>query len=412
MTKAKIIKLSAAILAAVAVVFAGYKLLHKNDNISAKAVPVEQAREELKDYKFGTYDNLKFDCEVSGFDKVYERLDITALCDSSKGLDTLRSEGVDILKLFFNKDIDGMLLKKTEHSNYEAMQDPDKVYDAYYCKDNELSVEVFFDNSFCIIDWLGEADPMGEGSAIIKRLRPDEITDDISYNVGGEDYRLSDAVAFTDSRLATITDKYLGGNKPVLCAAAVVHSPQADEYSYLLKYYNTYEGVRLGEIGDASPYYDYTWGKYLFFEIRHKDRFYIALNRSCEIKDKKEAENIIPLSEAEKLAADVLAQKFDVTVTECELKYVCITHYDTEERSYTPMWAFKFGSAGDAPDPDRDGYQYMVDPFEQDEFYVDAITGDYYYYQKESGRLYKNGNERNGVGEDREHEVNYDDMGA
>lgn len=36
----------------------------------------------------------------------------------------------------------------------------------------------------------------------------------------------------------------------------------------------------------------------------------------------------------------------------------------------------------------------------------------FYYYQKESDRLYKNGNERNGIGEDREHKVNYDDMGT
>ena len=42
----------------------------------------------------------------------------------------------------------------------------------------------------------------------------------------------------------------------------------------------------------------------------------------------------------------------------------------------------------------------------------DNIQDTYYYYQKESNRLYKNGNERNGVGEDREHEVNYDDMGT
>lgn len=408
--KKKIILALSGIVIISAVAFTGYKLLHKTEYVNPDAVPTEQALEELKGYRFGTYDNIRFDCEVSEAGKVYERLDVPSLKDIDKELETMQAEGADMLKLFSDFDIDKSQLKEDEELSYQRLNNPDKVYSVQYSKDNEWVVSYYYSGAFAMTDMRGEAEPMGEeGAAIVKRFRPSEITEDITYKVGGEYYTLKDAIAFTDSRLSQIKDKYLGGNMPVLGAAAVVHSPEADEYSYILKYYATYEGVCFDDCGSASPYEDYLAGRSFLFEIRHRDKFFIAHTTSSDVIDKKEAKNIIPLSEAEKLAAEVLAAKADITVTECGLKYVCITHYDTEERSCTPMWVFTIEGGGEIKRGDEDSYRYATDPFEKNTFYVDAITGDYYLYQYHSNWIFKNGDEEHALGQDREHEKSYED---
>ena len=89
MRKSRIIKISAAALAAAAVIFTGYKLLHKNDEISPDAVPVQQALDELKDYKLFCFDGLvKFlfvatdrgvegeDTKFDFFDECFNHMDI------------------------------------------------------------------------------------------------------------------------------------------------------------------------------------------------------------------------------------------------------------------------------------------------------------------------------------------------
>ena len=76
--KRKLIFAVAAAVVLFGVGFAAYKLLHKEDNTSPEAVPVQEAADELKGYKFGEYDNLRFECEVKStdFDAIYEEIEI------------------------------------------------------------------------------------------------------------------------------------------------------------------------------------------------------------------------------------------------------------------------------------------------------------------------------------------------
>ncbi|MBR6337630.1 MAG: hypothetical protein IKR76_07860, partial [Ruminococcus sp.] len=84
MTKAKIIKLSAVILAAAAVVFTGYKLLYKTEKEQkVSTVDASQAADELKDYTFKQHDNLTFACKPDNIiiGEVYDKVDVTILTD-------------------------------------------------------------------------------------------------------------------------------------------------------------------------------------------------------------------------------------------------------------------------------------------------------------------------------------------
>ena len=241
-----------------------------------------------------------------------------------------------------------------------------------------------------------------ENTKIIKRLRPDEITDEYVYDLSGEQYALKDAVSFTDGVIEKLTDKFFNGHTPMLANIAIVFFPETNEYSYILRYYHSIDGLFFDDVSDANPDLDYLYGCYLDVEIRSKEKIFNISNYSYQqISDKKELSKMIPLSEAEKTLADVLAYKAEYTITECELKYVCITYMENNNPQYRPMWAFTL------KEKNSERYVYAGENFDKIGFYIDAVTGDYYYV--DGGCIYKNGDDRHALGENREHEKNYED---
>ena len=393
MRKSRIIKTSAAALAAASVIFTGYKLLHKNDEISPDAVPVHQALDELKDYKFGDYDNLHFDCQVKMTepDKIYESVDIISVSENTKTNEQLKEQGSELLNLVTGRSVLPDDLKNGEEKTY-GNENGEKPYNVNLIKDNELIFDYFYNNSFLLTDLSAINDVENasgtDNTQIIKRLRPDEITDDIVYDLSGEKYALKDAVSFTDGVIEKLKDKYFNGSRPQLANIAIVYFTETNEYSYILRYYHIIDGLFLDDISIANPNYDYLYGCYLDVEIRSKDKIFNISNYGYQqISDKKELSKIIPLSEAEKMAAEILADKAEYTVTECELKYVCITNVDNSNSQYKPMWVFTL------KEENSEKYSYSSNNFDKMNFYIDAATGDYYLYQYATDFVIKNGDD-------------------
>ena len=410
MSKKKSLIIVAAALAAAALIFTGYKLLHKTDEISPDAVPVQQALDELKDYKFGDYDNLHFDCQVKMTDpsKIYESIDIVSVSDNTITNEQIQKNGAELLNFITGLDVSPDELKKGDKRTY-GNENGEKPYDVELIRDNELIFDYIYNNSFLLTDLSAINDVENasgtDNTQIIKRLRPDEITDDIVYDLSGEKYALKDAVSFTDGVIEKLKDKYFNGHRPQLANIAIVYFPETNEYSYILRYYHIIDGLFFDDISIANPNYDYLYGCYLDVEIRSKDKIFNISNYGYQqISDKKELSKMIPLSEAEKMAAEILADKAEYTVTECELKYVCITYAENTDPKYRPMWTFTLKEIN------SERYVYAGDNFDKIVFYIDAVTGDYYY--ADDGCIYKNGDEHHALGQDREHEVNYDDMGT
>ncbi len=110
------------------------------------------------------------------------------------------------------------------------------------------------------------------------------------------------------------------------------------------------------------------------------------------------------MSVAEGIVSKSLAENYPYVVTECELRYVCLTYMEEEQRCFTPMWVFRI------EEKPNEGYGLNDDNFKADTFYVDALTGDYYLYKCEQGTIFKNGDEHHILGADREGKVGYDTL--
>ena len=393
MKRKKIIIAALGVMLAAGIGFTGYKLLNKDDNISPDAVPVEQALGELKDYKFGEYDTIKFDCEVKMTEpsKVYESIDIVRVADNTKTNEQIQQQGAELLNLVTGLGVLPDDLKKGEERLY-GNENGEKPYNVNLIKDNELIFDYFYNNSFLLTDLsaINDVDNATgtENTNVVKRLRPDEITDDLVYDLSGEKYALKDAVSFTDGVIEKLKDKYFNGHRPQLANIAIVYFPETNDYSYILRYYHIIDGLFLDDISIANPNYDYLYGCYLDVEIRSKDKiFYISNYAYQQISDKNELMEMIPLSDAEKMAAEILADKAEYTVTECELKYVCITNVDNSNSQYKPMWVFTL------KEENSEKYNYSSNNFDKMNFYIDAATGDYYLYQYATDFVIKNGDD-------------------
>ncbi len=379
MTKAKIIKLSAVILAAAGVVFTGYNLLKSKD----KEIIVrnaEEITEQLKNYRFSEYENLKFDCEVknTGFETVYEEIEIGWTgYDDTLTSDDLKGRVADFGKKVYGIDI----------QNGEILYDKDNGSEAYgrYEK-NDTLIHYYYNDTFYAkkVDNSIIAEPFSSDEEeneklrprIIKRFKPDETYENEVYDINGQEYTLKDAVEFANKNVSDNISQFLY-EKPILTNIAVVYFPHRNSYSYIMKYSHRIDGVLVDDVWNPDPDNDFFRGSALFIEIYEKEHISVVSNNCYfNVLDKTPAKQLIPLSEAEKLAAKSLAPYISYTVTGCELKYVCITHQKPDKTIFKPMWVFVIDEY-----KDNDEYQSGIDAFPKMQLYIDAVTGESMIYE-------------------------------
>ena len=94
---------------------------------------------------------------------------------------------------------------------------------------------------------------------------------------------------------------------------------------------------------------------------------------SDRLFDKKEADSIMSLSQAEKRLAESLPPKVRYTVYDVGLRYCCTYKHNNEIRTYSPMWCF---TVSDRHKSIKGNFSQF---FPRITYYVDAINSDVYY---------------------------------
>ncbi|MBR6336737.1 MAG: hypothetical protein IKR76_03295 [Ruminococcus sp.] len=355
--------------------FIAYKLLSHDENVSPEAVPVQEAADELKDYTFKQHDNLTFACKPDNIviGEVYDKVDVTIL-----------TNGITISDEEYKKDACELFdLLKSSDTPDSSKVEYDAESDDYCYSDDDMLFDYFNTGSTLWVDYREMSDDGREYdpgySDVVKRIKADDIDPDESYNVGGESYSLNDAKSFTDKKIEELS-KYIHVYSPVLSDIAVIYIPEKDEYCYLLRYSTTIDGVPTNDSGLIdSDEKESLRGNYLNVEIRHKDKISVLDNFANFHIDRRGAvTDIIPLSQAEDIAAEVLAPKSEYICTDCRLKYVCMIKGSDSAKStavYKPMWVFTL------EEEQTKEYDFRGDNFGKNNLYIDAVTGDVFIYQ-------------------------------
>lgn len=336
--------------------FASGFALYKHFSSEINKVSIKQATEELHNYAFSEHNTLSFDCTPHNteIDKLYE-IEITPYSEQLTEDDNGRKKTLELCERFLGKNVDADGFNDTNMYTY---------YDG-----EEVAGEYFNVGTFWVRD-KRVPDDFGDELSIVKSIKASDDYSNEQYKVGGEIYSISDAVNFSEKVIDEYKD-YLHSDETLkLTDIAVISGGGFDEYNYILHYTHMIDGVAVSDNG----FFDIDTDEFMkpaYFEIHlmGKDKvFQIRNNYYYEIRNKNSVDKIIPLSSAEKLMADSIAQNLHYNVTECELKYVCITNYTDEKAYYKPMWAFTIDEYGE------NGADYFCERCG----YVDAQTGDVY----------------------------------
>lgn len=367
-----------------AIVIVGYLLL-KDKKAEVDTFVTKEISSQLKNYKFGEYDNLKFDCEVKNtdFDTIYEEIEV----DWTGNNDTLTPDELKKKVANFGKKVYGVDIQ-----NGEILYDKDNGVEAYgrYEK-NDTLIHYYYNDTFNaqkIDNSIDISEPFSSDEEenerirpkVIKRFKPDDDYENEVYDINGQEYALKDAVEFANKKVAEDISQFLY-EKPVLTDIGVVFFPHRNSYAYLLKYSHLIDGVLVDDVWSPDIDNDFFRGSALNIEIYEKDRLSIVSNLCYfKILSKTPAKEIIPLSDAEKLAAEAIAPYTAYKVTGCELKYVCITHQEPDKTVFKPMWVFVIDEY-----KNNDEYLLGNNNFAKMQLYIDAVSGESMIYENHYG---------------------------
>ena len=374
--KKKTVKAIMIIIVIAFIILIGYMLIkHKNTKINTASV--KEISSQLKNYKFGEYDNLKFDCEVKNisFKNVYSSVEITPYQTSSnkKEYEELKKKAAGFINDVTSTDIntkyfdDDIIYREADLDH--CIYDSGDIYADYYA-----------DGSFILNDTrklnISAGDELSQQETIIKKFKAYDDISSYNYNIGGEEYKLSDAVKFADSFITDKLKKYLNnGDTPVLSDIAVINSNDFGGNAFILRYSHTIDGIYVDDSFMSDLENDFLRGTYLQIVICKKDHISMIQNMYYySVLGSDAIDAIIPLTKSVELLSQALAPNTKYTVTECELKYVCITNYKDNNIYMHPMWTFVIDERS------SDEYEPGDDYFGKTTAYIDALTGEHFMF--------------------------------
>ena len=211
-------------------------------------------------------------------------------------------------------------------------------------------------------------------------LNEGDTIDGVSYSVAGQEYSLTDAVAFCDQYIADLQE-ILDFESASLRKIFVYRyledtvDAKAGDCCYYLYYSKTIEGVSL-----ASDYYN-IWNSdiptmeasYIYFFITVPDEVTRWCNMSTHHETEKTAlDGVLPLSYALKKLDSEVAAYSDYTVYSAELKYASLQwQWDSSTFYYEPYWCIKLSQSV----PDDSG---LLEWEMGTVAYVNAVSGECY----------------------------------
>ena len=336
---------------------------------NVKKTDSRHLKEELADYQFSSHENLIFDCKVQNTDigEVYKYKLHDHTVDKA-GEDEKQKAYALWRSLVPDESIQPDYSQDSPYSWYVRTEKP-FAYGAFYCG-----------GTFGASSWFWETDAEINDSTVYKRFRGCDDMSSESYCVGGEEYKITDAMKFCDDYIDKNLKQYFNKDEQFkLINVFVIENEMFDKYTYALRYAHLIDGVAIDDCDSSDLEREYTRGSYLEIIMAGKNKIYSIENRCYQgiFDEKEKLDELVPLSEAERILSKELAPNKKYTVTECELKYVCRTTANAKERYYKPMWSFTLEQY-----PNR-----SLDLKINLTAYVDAMSGEVFMFDMQTGQL-------------------------
>ena len=322
---------------------------------------LSEVKQELADYSFSEHDNLKFVCSVPEIsaDKVYT---VTMKSRLVTDDDESRQMLLDLVNSSFGTN---------ESFDRTSLMEFDGVVDCAYMEGSPGGLFYKGCSVFQLWDY-------PDGYNYGRETDPPRVY--TSYPVTElpeERFEMFDGSTLTVKEAAEDAEKYLEKLKPFLndgagwrLKGACIEAIEGQNNAIFLRYENVFDGLPVSD--DAYITDDRTVDTVLCPQLQllftGKNRLTEMYNKyHCLIDKKEELSKLLPLSEAERLASEALAPKAEYTVTEADLKYVCVTRQGEDIRVYRPMWSFTLKAYPPIPES-RDLFPRLM-------CFVDAADG-------------------------------------
>ena len=344
------------------------KALAESDFDPYAKVPFAEVKAELNGYKFKAHENLDFKCEPTAIDaeNVY-KLTMTGAFDTAASKEDAAKLD-KLLKAVKNDSIDGKEIRYdgNETAAYAGDPDIDGIPVAFVYHNN---------TSFLLCDY---------------SLARKTETQYAYYTLGNypkEKLKMADGSELSVDEAIEQTDKYLkklheenlfdSGEDQKLYRVGIGTLPDGS-HSIILRYQQTRYVIPVDESGLKGIWPIRCPNFQVEFagsgRIQEMQNFASSTETS---KDKLDA--IIPLSSAEYLAADGLAEGMAFEVSDVELRYVCYSgdpdvrnkQVPTDPLIFRPMWVF---TVFESDKKENNGQE-----FQRKVLYVDAESGELFY---------------------------------
>jgi hypothetical protein len=367
MTKKKKIIVTAVSIAVAVGIVTAVALQRQSNKIPL--VTVEKAATDLKNYSFNKHENMKFDCDVlnTDFEKVY-----TFSVDNSESVgDEEKKQCTKLIELFTGQNVDETEYENRNNSWYYGVDDNgNSTYGGEYYPGGTFTV------------WDNDNPHSYSETSVYKTLKASDDLSSEEYLVGGEMYKVTDAIDYCNDYIEKNLKSFFNENEELkLTEVVVIKDPAYTDFAYVMHYIHMIDGVAVDDAGFTTLENDYMHESFFEITVSKVDKIEL-LNNRCYYKaeNMKEVKKIVPLSEAENILSDYLAPNVNYNISECELKYCCRTHADAETLEYKPMWSFTLTQYSAF-----NGYTYLS----YMTAYVDAVSGDVVLYDMNNQQIYE-----------------------
>lgn len=373
MTKKKALVLS--VLAAAAVAAAGVLIFRGK---SIKTVKVEEVVKELESYKFSSYENLEFECDVPSIkaDKLYQ-LKIersTAIADTENAKENLSQ----MASAFFGDEIDTANIMDTDNNSVKYEHTPIGSSD----EEQDKYAELYASKTFLLND-----------SKLLREIRYEkevatkapfiDLSDNAakSITVNGKEVDLSAFAQKAKGEIERCCADVLNKDEQIMPYDAVIMESSVDGSEYVtLRFSHIIDGIERSVDGFA-PTPDEGVGtlpSYITVEMTADGEIASIQNYYYfSIKEKSEIEKIAPLSAATDTLSQQLAPNYKYKVRNVALKYVELSECGQTESELRPMWCYTL-------DEYSGGFGDPSNFFQTQNAYVDAQNGNVYLVDSKS----------------------------
>lgn len=357
--------------AALAAVAISGVILLKGEKI--KTISIDKAAEELKEYRFKTYSNLKFECAPKPLEsdslyvlKIKSPDDYENDDDRNWHIDYMANKEKELFEYEINKaDIKSVIPSELE----------------YYSQD-EAHCALYPSHTFTFTDGK-RFDPMlresGDNNTDINTYTDLRDNESVKFDIKGKEIDLKKAAEYAEDAINKNLNDILNKEEKVKAADAIcVKDENGISNYFVIRLQHTIEGVGVNENGYVAPYSSegYIKPSYMLAYMTAENEIVSYVNNYYyKIVDKDKVSKIIPLSTATDILSNSLAKNLNYSVKAVELKYTTVVNgkYNKKKNDdiveMRPMWSFIL----------------FYGPAHSSQFintttaYVDAVTGIVYY---------------------------------